>query len=72
MEYKRENTYLIVNNEPLTLRTTTSDNGLEITTLSPGSCIYCKSYTKDDFGDTWIRTNQGWIRATRGNEVFIK
>ena len=72
MNYIKGNTYLVIHNEPLELKTKTDDFAVTVTTLSPGSGVYCKSYTTDNHNDTWIRTNNGWVRATYNNHVLIR
>ena len=71
MSYIKEKVYKIVSVTPLVLRTKASDDGLEISLLKAGAEVFCKSFTKDENNDTWIRNNLGWVRATRGKIVYI-
>lgn len=71
MNYEKDHTYIVSNEVPLIVRTKADDSGLEVTTLSPGNSVYCKSFTVDDNRDTWIRTQVGWVRATVGNKILI-
>lgn len=72
MNYIKETTYVVACNEPLSVLTKAAEDGLQIATLNPGSKVFCKSYTVDDKNDTWIRTNNGWVRATYNNHVLIR
>ena len=71
MNYEKEHTYIVSNNVPLIVRTKADDIGLEVTTLSPGHSVYCKSFTVDNNNDIWIRTKVGWVRATFGTKILI-
>ena len=71
MKYIKGETYLVTYKEPVDVKTSAKDCSLTVTTLPPGSGIYCKSYTLDDTNDVWIRDNSGWVRATRGHIVYI-
>ena len=72
MIYKKDKTYLITYRKPLVVRTKATDDGVEVTTLPPGHGIHCISYTYDDNNDIWLRISLGWIRATKGDEVYIQ
>ena len=69
--YKKEENYTVVSVAPLILRTKAADDGLEISMIKHGATIYCKSFTRDDHNDIWIRNNSGWLRATRGKIVYV-
>ena len=71
MSYEKGKTYLVTSSIPLEIKVKTEDTTTTVSTLSPGSGVFCKSFTHDDSGDLWIRNDLGWIRATYGNIIYI-
>ena len=71
MCYEKGKTYLVTSLTPLDIKVKTLDDAMIVSTLSPGSGVFCKSFTHDDNNDVWIRNELGWIRATRGNIVHV-
>jgi len=72
MTYNKDQTYIVADTKPVDVLTKASDDGLLVTTCSPGSGVHCLTFTHDDNNDIWIRISIGWIRATRGNEIYIR
>ena len=72
MQYEKNTIYVVTCNKPVVIKTKASDDGVDVTTLPPGHGIRCISYTTDDNGDIWLRIELGWVRATKGEEIFIQ